>query len=87
MIRDIDRNHPPEGGADDGHGPLTKEDAFIQRIDQARGVIALAVYALAWDYGVHSALSASALDLANDELQRLRDEVDVSRLAEQEART
>jgi hypothetical protein len=74
MIRDIDRNHPPEQGGEDSNGPPTKEDTFIQRIDQARGVIALAVYALAWDHGVYSALAASALDLANDELQRLREE-------------
>jgi hypothetical protein len=82
MIRDIDRNQPPENAGKDTNGSLTKEDAFIQRIDQARGVIALAVYALAWDYGVCSALAASALDLANDELQRLRDEIDASRLEE-----
>ncbi len=81
MIRDIDHNHPPADSDKDSNGPPKKEDAFIQRIDQARGVIALAVHALAWDYGVYSALSASALDLANDELQRLRNEIDASRLA------
>jgi hypothetical protein len=85
MIRDVDRNHPPADGANDSHGLPKKEDTFIQRIDQARGVIALAVYALAWDYGVYSALAASALDLANDELQRLREEVDESRSEVREA--
>jgi hypothetical protein len=84
MTRDIDRNHPPENAGKDTNGPLTKEDAFIQRIDQTRGVIALACYALAWDHGVYSALAASALDLANDELQRLREDIDASRLAEQD---
>jgi hypothetical protein len=78
MIRDIDRNHPPTDGGNQSNGPL-KEDSFIQRIDQTRGVIALAVYALAGDYGVYSALAASALDLANAELQRLREEIDESR--------
>jgi len=80
MIRDIDRNHLPTDGGNDSNGPLNKEDAFIQRIDQARGVIALAAYALAWDCGVYSALATSALDLANDELQRLREEIDAGRL-------
>ena len=84
MIRDIDRNHPPTDGSNESNAPL-KEDAFIQRIDQARGVIALSVYALAWDYGVYSALAASALELANDELQRLREEIDESRLEVNEA--
>lgn len=89
MIRDIDRNHPPEDDGKDSDGPPEARDGFIQRIDQARGVIALAVHAIAWDHGVYSAVAASALDLANDELQRLRDEIDASRLAEQghEART
>lgn len=81
MIRDIDRNHPPADGGKDSNEPSTK-DRFIQRIDQARGVIALASYALAWDYGVYSALAASALDLANDELQRLREEIDAEERAE-----
>ena len=75
MIRDIDYNHPPERTAAETANPSAK-DRCIQRIDQARGVIALTVYALAWDHGFYSALAASALDLANDELQRLREEID-----------
>ena len=79
MIRDIDRNHPPEDRGEVGNAPPTKEDVFIQRIDQVRGVIALAVHATAWDHGVYSAVAASALDLANEELQRLRVDIDTSR--------
>ena len=80
MISDIERNHPPQGGGEDSNGPPTKEDAFIQRVDQARGVIALVVHAIAWDHGIYSAVAASALDLANDELQRLREEIETDAL-------
>ncbi len=57
---------------------------WIQRIDQARGVITLTVHALLADCGgPDNEDAACALDLANEELQRLRDEIDASRLAEQ----
>ena len=51
---------------------------WITRIDQARGVIALVAYALAWNCGPADEDAACALDLANQELQRLRDEIDQS---------
>jgi len=51
---------------------------WITRIDQARGVITLVAYSLAWDCGPADEDSACALDLANQELQRLRDEIDAS---------
>ena len=43
----------------------------------------MAVHAIAWDHGVYSAVAASALDLANDELQRLREEIDATRSEEE----
>jgi hypothetical protein len=55
---------------------------WIGRIDQARGVITLTVHALLSDNGPDNADAACALDLANEELQRLRDEIDASRLEE-----
>jgi hypothetical protein len=51
---------------------------WITRIDQARGVITLAVSVLIGDQGPHDAYTACALDLANQELQRLRDEIDAN---------
>jgi hypothetical protein len=57
---------------------------WIGRVDQARGVITLAVHALLSDQGPDNADAACALDLANEELQRLRDEIDASRLAVQD---
>lgn len=64
-------------------------DVWIAMIDKVRGVIDLTVYAL-WEGPTDFRPEAQcALDLANEELQRLREEIDASRLTEQgqEART
>ena len=53
---------------------------WIGRIDQVRAVIMLTVHALLSGCGPDDADTACALDLANQELQRLRDEIDASRL-------
>jgi hypothetical protein len=60
----------------------TQGDAWITRIDKVRSVIDLTVYAL-WEGPADFRPEAQcALDLANEELQRLRDEIDASRLDE-----
>jgi hypothetical protein len=57
---------------------------WIKRVDQARGVIMLIVYALLAEHGApDNADVACALDLVNEELQRLREEIDESRLTSQ----
>lgn len=65
----------------------TQGDAWITRIDKVRGVIALAVHALWEGLPDFRPEAQCALDLANEELQRLRDEIDASRLAEQRQET
>jgi hypothetical protein len=64
--------------ADDWPPP---REYWIQRIDQARGTITLSIHALLSDYGPDDADTACALDLVNQELQRLRNEIDESRIA------
>ncbi len=56
---------------------------WIQRIDQVRAVIMLTAHVLLSDYSPDDADTACALDLANQELQRLREEIDESRLPSQ----
>ena len=54
---------------------------WIARVDKVRGVIELTVYAL-WEGSTDFRPEAQcALDLANEELQRLRDEIDASQIA------
>jgi len=53
---------------------------WIKRIDQAQAVLTLSVQALLSEGSPYNADIACALDLANDELQRLRDEIDASQV-------
>ena len=57
---------------------------WIRRIDQARSVITLTVHALLSGHSPYDADTACALDLANQELQRLRDEIDANWAASRE---
>ena len=52
---------------------------WITRIDRARAVVSLTAHALASGHSPYDADLACALELTNQELQRLRDEVDASR--------
>jgi transcriptional regulator with XRE-family HTH domain len=64
-------------GANDWPPP---RENWIQRIDQARGIITLTVHTLLSDYGPDDEDVACSLNQVNQELQRLRCEIDESRI-------